>query len=129
MGHRILRCHIWGYAVCLCPIKGTPGLNELRDSKAPAVSSGGLLSPSSFVLLKSFKAIKVFKTQAHYEAFSFLLQSTYIFILMFKTIFLFLIILKTRFMKKFIYRFCWSGFNRNLHFTITTLCRTTFFLR
>ena len=21
--------HIWGYAVCLCPIKGTPGLNEL----------------------------------------------------------------------------------------------------
>ena len=23
------RGHIWGYAVCLCPIKGTPGVNEL----------------------------------------------------------------------------------------------------
>ena len=23
------RRHIWGYSVCLCPIKGTPCLNEL----------------------------------------------------------------------------------------------------
>ena len=30
MGRRVLRRHIWGYSVCLCPIKGTPGLNELR---------------------------------------------------------------------------------------------------
>ena len=29
MGRRVLQHHIWGYAVCLCPIKGTPGLNEL----------------------------------------------------------------------------------------------------
>ena len=29
MGRRVLRRHIWGYVVCLCPIKGTPGLNEL----------------------------------------------------------------------------------------------------
>ena len=29
MGRRILRRHIWDYAVCLCPIKGTPGLYEL----------------------------------------------------------------------------------------------------
>ena len=29
MGRRVLRRHIWGYSVCLCPIKGTPGLNEL----------------------------------------------------------------------------------------------------
>ena len=28
MGRRILRRLIWGYSVCLCPIKGTPGLNE-----------------------------------------------------------------------------------------------------
>ena len=24
------RRHIWGYSVCLCPIKGTQGLNELK---------------------------------------------------------------------------------------------------
>ena len=29
MGRRVLRRPIWGYSVCLCPIKGTPGLNEL----------------------------------------------------------------------------------------------------
>ena len=29
MGRRVLLRHIWGYSVCLCPIKGTPGLNEL----------------------------------------------------------------------------------------------------
>ena len=29
MGRHVLRRHIWGYSVCLCPIKGTPGLNEL----------------------------------------------------------------------------------------------------
>ena len=32
MGRRILRRHIWGYSVCLCPIKGTPGLKELKES-------------------------------------------------------------------------------------------------
>ena len=30
MGRRVLRRHIWGYSVCLCPIKGTPGLNKLK---------------------------------------------------------------------------------------------------
>ena len=29
MGGRVLRRPIWGYSVCLRPIKGTPGLNEL----------------------------------------------------------------------------------------------------
>ena len=29
MGRRVLRGHIWDYSVCLCPIKGTPDLNEL----------------------------------------------------------------------------------------------------
>ena len=29
MGHRVLRSHIWGYSVCLGPIKRTPGLNEI----------------------------------------------------------------------------------------------------
>ena len=32
MGRRVLRRHIWGYSVCLCPIKGTPGLNELNQA-------------------------------------------------------------------------------------------------
>ena len=31
MGRRVLQRHIWGYAVCLCPIKRTSGLNELRN--------------------------------------------------------------------------------------------------
>ena len=26
-------CHIWGYSVCLCPIKGTPGLKELTNDQ------------------------------------------------------------------------------------------------
>ena len=30
MGRRVLRRHIWGYSVCLCPTKGTPGFNELN---------------------------------------------------------------------------------------------------
>ena len=30
MGRRVLRRHIWGYSVCLCPIKGALGLNELN---------------------------------------------------------------------------------------------------
>ena len=30
MGRRVLRRHIWGYAVCLCPTKGKPGLNALN---------------------------------------------------------------------------------------------------
>ena len=36
MGRRILRRHIWGYSGCLCPIKGTPGLNELiKQTRIP----------------------------------------------------------------------------------------------
>ena len=31
MGRRVLLRHIWGYSVCLCSIKGTPGLNELSN--------------------------------------------------------------------------------------------------
>ena len=31
MRRRVLRRHIWGYSVCLCPIKETPGLNELSS--------------------------------------------------------------------------------------------------
>ena len=34
MGRRVLRRHTWGYSVCLCPIKGTPGLNELNKLKS-----------------------------------------------------------------------------------------------
>ena len=29
MGRRVLQRHIWDCAACLCPIKRTPGLNEL----------------------------------------------------------------------------------------------------
>ena len=30
MGRRVLRRPFWGYSVCQCPTKGTPGLYELR---------------------------------------------------------------------------------------------------
>ena len=33
MAPDVLRRHIRGYSVCLCPIKGTPGLNELRTTQ------------------------------------------------------------------------------------------------
>ena len=33
LGHGILRHHIWGYSVCLCPIKKTPSLYGLSRSK------------------------------------------------------------------------------------------------
>ena len=39
-----LRCHIWGYSVCLCLIKGTPGLNELKAANAVNLSQ----SPGGF---------------------------------------------------------------------------------
>ena len=31
LGSRVLRRHIWGYTVCLCPTKWTPGLYELIE--------------------------------------------------------------------------------------------------
>ena len=37
MGRRVLGRHIWGYSVCLCPIKGTPGLYELKSIARTAV--------------------------------------------------------------------------------------------
>ena len=40
MGRRVLRLHIWGYTVCLCPIKGTPGLNELTLVFSPIPKTG-----------------------------------------------------------------------------------------
>ena len=37
MGRRVLRRYIWGYSVCLCPIKRTPGLYGLAaDNKLAA---------------------------------------------------------------------------------------------
>ena len=41
MGSRIMRRHIWGYSVCLCPIKRTPGLyhSRLKWSWSP-ISNG-----------------------------------------------------------------------------------------
>ena len=38
MGRRTLRRPIWGYAVCLCPTKRTPGLNELNKLANPQES-------------------------------------------------------------------------------------------
>ena len=38
MGRRV---HMWGYAVCLCPTKRTPGLNELNaKSTIDSLDSG-----------------------------------------------------------------------------------------
>ena len=39
MGRRILRRHIWGYSVCQCPTKGTPGLNKLNMIKTEPLAS------------------------------------------------------------------------------------------
>ena len=41
MGRRVLRRHIWGYSVCLCPTKGTPGLNELSELRRDKKQSWG----------------------------------------------------------------------------------------
>ena len=50
-----MRRHIWGYSVCLRPIKGTPGLNELKVIAGVIVNIlvafvydlGSLTSPTS----------------------------------------------------------------------------------
>ena len=42
MGRRVLRRHIWGYSICICPIKGTPVLNELK-SNGNMLPSPGIL--------------------------------------------------------------------------------------
>ena len=33
MGRRVLRCHIWGYSVCLCRIKRTSGLHPVMRNR------------------------------------------------------------------------------------------------
>ena len=35
MGRHVLRLHIYGYSVCLCPIKRTPGLFGLNLCTSP----------------------------------------------------------------------------------------------
>ena len=40
MGHGVLRRHIWGYTVCLCPIKRTPGLYELNPIVINVMATG-----------------------------------------------------------------------------------------
>ena len=48
MGRRILRRHIWGYSVCLCLMKGTPGLNELIMFRIISVAYSALATMDSF---------------------------------------------------------------------------------
>ena len=71
MGRRVLRRHIWGYSVCLCPIKGTPGLNEIIVFTASIPMS---IIPS-FVSYKIFDHLKLsqklqnlFLLTIHYHA-------------------------------------------------------------
>ena len=45
MGRRVLRRHIWGYIVCLCLKKGTPGLNELKVTKIDALQNENDIFP------------------------------------------------------------------------------------
>ena len=46
----VLRRHIWGYAVCLCPIKGTPGLNELIKAASLTFSERTVLVSSNSIV-------------------------------------------------------------------------------
>ena len=60
IGRGILRRHIWGYSVCLCPIKGTLGLNEsilLRFFLHLKVTDS--LAVSNTILLKLLTASSV----------------------------------------------------------------------
>ena len=47
MGRRVLRHHIWGYSVCLCPIKRMPDLYGLK----------GLVVKSIFSLIRLMKQV------------------------------------------------------------------------
>ena len=38
-----MRRHIWGYAVCPCPTKGTQGLYELKENCEKILCSGILI--------------------------------------------------------------------------------------
>ena len=50
MGRRVLRRHIWGYFVCLCPIKRTPGVYGLRFSLIIGLQESGLnLTDKNFI--------------------------------------------------------------------------------
>ena len=83
MGRRVLRRHIWGYTVCLCPIKRTPGLNELKSTfyiicyipssikKTPTPNETVLMrdQPSMF-----WREIKAFHNKPN---FSYLISLTY----------------------------------------------------
>ena len=54
MGCQILRRHIWGYAVCLCPIKRMPGLNELKKNPFLIYNSGNRKLRLTSTLSSSF---------------------------------------------------------------------------
>ena len=72
MGRRDLRRHIWVYSVCICPIKGTPGLNELSrqiineghkcsDTKTIQVAKTDITKTLPSDIQRLFSAVKIEK--------------------------------------------------------------------
>ena len=52
MGRRVLRRHIWGYSVGLCPIKRTPGLYRLMSRKMGHTAVLAIKVTVTFINLK-----------------------------------------------------------------------------
>ena len=60
MGRRVLRRHIWGYSVCLCPLKSSPGLYGLLEPRHEKIL---------FCLLPRYHKLSSFYNQYQYQDF------------------------------------------------------------
>ena len=69
MGRCVLRCHIRGYSVCLCPIKGTPGLKELKRICNKHVSSTTSPRPPSNLNITTVIKHQEVCTEHSYQSF------------------------------------------------------------
>ena len=60
MGRCILRCHIWGYSVCICPIKRISGLYRLRAylSRSTLIITGQKCRFVCPIRIKRFRSFK-----------------------------------------------------------------------
>ena len=80
MGRRVLRRYIWGYAVCLCPTKKTPGLNELKDQKENIICTMTLskdLWDTDSVPGKQWNLSRFFFSEMSYNLFNNRIFSNY----------------------------------------------------
>ena len=75
-----MRRPIWGYSVCLCPIKGTPGLNELTECCEPLQKLRMTSGTFNFIFLTSDTPVVVLVVLCFDVEFLCCLHLVYLFV-------------------------------------------------